>query len=330
MKRRDFLATCAALAATRARAAPALKRVGFLSVREFKTGASYRQAFEARLAERGYAGPNLELRYFSAAGHVGLLDERARELVQWAPDAAFAPGNDQASALARATSRIPVVFCGVSDPLAHGYAASLAKPGGNVTGAGYDYAPLTAKRLEMVRELLPRARRVALLMRSNASQYMRDTRTMLSAVGTRLGLQLEEFDVAHDDRGLAATLAAMAARRPEIVVPYGAFNVGPAGRLVADPLGMVLDFERRNRIPIFHSEGGLIDAGCIVAMGVNALDELRRGVEILARVLRGANPASTPIEMAERYDLEVNLGAARAIGLAIPESILIRASHVVP
>ena len=330
MKRRQFLSTVGALAAAGVRAGPSAKRVGFLSVRDMKSLPRFREAFEARLAERGYNGSNLELRYFSGEDRVDRLDAKARELVQWAPDAAFAPGDEMAAALAGATRTIPIVFCGVYDPIAHGFAASLARPGRNLTGAGYEYASLTVKRLEMARELLPRARRIALLMRSNDAQYWRDMRARISGFGSRLGLRLDEVDVAKFEKGLPGALAAIVAKPPDIVVPYGNIHVGPDSRLIADPLKMIVEFERRQRVPVFHAGAGLADRGCVIALGVDSLDGTRRGADILVRILRGARPEETPIQMTERFVLEVNLGAARAIGLAIPESILIRASHVVP
>ncbi len=340
MNRRRFL-TFAALASA-ARQAPAQRgsgkpyRVGFLSMwgaadgakHRSTDGARYRKLFQDRLAERGFTPENLEVRYFSADGRIDLLPARAREVAAWAPNAVFAPGFLEAKAMQTETRTIPIVFCGVSDPVEIGLVRELGQPGGNVTGAAQEYAGLTVKRLELVRELLPRATRVALLMRSSSeSPYSQALRTRLLGVATGLGLRLENADVAIDERGLSATLASLAPKLPDMVLPYGYFFVDHDA-VARDPLGIQRDFERRYRVPVFHSDTRAVVEGCVIGLGIDTKDDLRRGVDILARILRGARPANTPVEMAARYELAVNLGAARAIGLAIPQAIMIRADRV--
>ncbi len=333
MNRRLFLALAATTAISPAFAQVAPRRAGlrvaFLSLRNPADGAAYRKAFRERLAERGFTADNVEVRYFDADWSIEVLAERSRQIVAWAPDAVFAPGFDQAKAMQDATRTIPIVFCAVPDPVENGLVHELAQPGGNATGAGFEYASLAVKRLELVRELLPRASRVALLLRNDpASEYLQAARQRLQAAATRLGLRLEEADVGTNERGLAATLEVLALRPIDAVLPFGTFE--RRGTMMSrNTLGILLEFEGRRRVPVVNNDFVAVQNGCLISLGPSSLDELRTGVDTLARILRGARPANTPVEMAVKYELGLNLSAARAMGVAIPQGVMIRADRVV-
>lgn len=333
MNRRSFLALAAATTIDPAIAQVLPRRAGlrvaFLSLRNPADGGPYRKAFRERLAERGFSADDVEVRYFDADWSIEVLAERARQIAAWAPDAVFAPGFDQAKAMQGATRMIPIVFCAVPDPVESGLVRELAQPGGNVTGAGFEYASLAAKRLELARELLPGASRVALLLRADpASEYLQVARQRLQLAAARLGLRLEEADVGFKERGLAATLETIAQRPPDAVLPFGTFE-RRGSMMSRNTLGVLLEFERRRRVPVINNDAVAVENGCLISLGPNSLDEMRTGVDTLARVLRGATPANTPVEMAVKYELVVNVSAARGMGIAIPQAVMIRADRVV-
>lgn len=332
MDRRSFLAGAAAIAATRsARGAKptSVPRVAFLSIRNPVDGAQYRKLFLETLAERGFPPHAVEVRFFDADWNIDVLAANARQVAAWAPDAVFAPGFDQASAMLAASRTLPIVFCGVPDPVESGLVRDLAHPGGNLTGAGYEEAALSVKRLELARDLLPRASRVCLLLRDEpASRYVQAVRERVRLAAGRLALRLEEADVAVAERGLDATLAALGRHPPDALLPFKSFEQRGTN-VTRNTLGLLNGFERRHRVPVMHNDAVAVENGALISLGPGSGDQLRTGVQLLARVLQGARPAGIPVDMAVKYEIAVNLSTARALGIAIPQTVMVRAGRVV-
>lgn len=273
--------------------------------------------------------PTVEIRVFRAAAEDATSMGRvAAEAVAWAPDAIFAPGPLLTFAAREATRVIPIVFFAVPDPDTLGVVASLPRPGGNATGSAGDATALVLKRLELAREVLPLARRVVALYRHRPgapSVLLERINRELAAASAGYGMKLDPTPVG--DRGLAATLAAIERARPDAIVPFGPYAWEPDGRPV--DAGVVFrDFERRTRIVVVAEGPHEVRQGVMLAM-YDGGSQLAAGIGLLAKVLKGSSPADLPVELPREYRVAVNLGAARAIGVTLPPSVMIRADLVV-
>ena len=275
------------------------------------------------------SGVKAEVRMFHVESDtVDVLGKAAREAVAWAPDVIFAPGPLVAQAARQATADIPIVFFGISDPERFGLVQSLARPGGNVTGAATQAGNITVKRLELVRDLLPQARRVTALFRRRTGANLsplEQVRRQLGELAPRLGLELEEADV--ESRGLGQTLAALARRPADALVAFGPYVWEPAGLEYEAAMKLLVDFERRTRCVVIHDSQWAMDLGATVAM-YDTGSQVRVAIEMVARILRGASPATMPVDAGTTYALAVNPGAARQLGFTIPPTVMIRAAVV--
>ncbi len=243
----------------------------------------------------------------------------ARELVAWRPDAILVDTSSLALRTREATSAIPIVITGVADPIRSGLVKDFARPGGNVTGIHVSQLEIAAKRLELLRELLPGARRVMMALDIAGPEV--DTLPHLRQVASRLGFELFEIGVSwiHGFSGAAAHEKADAVISGQPWVIYGMEHV-------AD---QILRFAAERRIPSVFWESELAERGATLAYGVDPTKELGRAADQLARVLKGAKPAELPMDQATSYELVVNRKAARALNITIPPSILVRADRVI-
>jgi putative ABC transport system substrate-binding protein len=222
-----------------------------------------------------------------------------------------------------ATTAIPTVFTGVDDPVNSGLVKSFARPGGNMTGVYFSQLEIAAKRLELMRQLLPRARRVALAA-SFGFSGVRETMSNLRQVASRLEFELIEVDGTWNF-GFASSLQAAARSKPEAIMvlqPYAIYGMEE----VVQP---IIRFAAEQRIPSVFWEAEFADLGATLSYGVNLTKELGRAAEQLARVLKGASPAALPVDQATQYELVVNNKVAKALGVVIPPSILVRADRVI-
>ena len=325
--RRAFLAALAATALpARSQLAKGRRaRVACLTYDESSV-AGLRTRIESGLAAAGL--PNPEVRCFTSTGEHNLIEKSVREAVAWAPDAIIVPGPPLAMAARDATQAIPVVFFAVPDPEALGLVRSLARPGGNVTGIALNAAAGVVKRLELVRELLPSARRVASLFRRPQHVALIDKirREVAEAAGT-LKLRIEDAEVGAGGRGLGATLAGLERRPPDAVLPFGPYAWEPGG-VTVDAAKLLMEFERRTRVLVLQEFDYAVKAGATAAM-YDGGSQLTPAIATLARILKGASPADTPVELPLAFMLAINRSGARAIGLTIPPTVLIRADVVV-
>ncbi len=282
----------------------------------------YRSALSERLSTHGFVeGRNLRIDH--RAGHfayAGGGDPRS-ELLAMKPDALFTLLPNATQAAQTVTRTVPIVFAWVADPVALGIVQSYANPGGNITGVTNRFGVLLVKRLELAHDLLPGVKRVA------AIGYESSPYTLFSPplrrAAAQLGIDLIEVDVS--SRGWDYGVERAALRGAEVIVPVIRFT--EAGRRGDGKL--VVRAAAKRRIPVIFAGAEMVEAGGLMSYGTNLVDEVRRGADLLARVLKGEKPANLPVDQAARFELVVNLKTAKAIGITIPQSIMLRADRVI-
>ena len=327
-KRRQFLiAASTLLAAPLARAAqPSNKiyRVG--AIFPFGTssgsGQQYLAAFRETLAARGFIeGKNLKIDTRVAITRY-LARFSAVDLLKLKPDAIFTLTTVATLGAQDATKSVPIVFAWVADPKVSGIVKDYARPGGNTTGVSNHYFALTIKRVELVRELVPDAKRVVVLSIGFDSMLLTAMR-LAEPAAERLGLELERKSVSmgsweHAVRDVAASGADAAI----VQLPFSAFGMSmQAQETVNDAM--------RQRIPVIYSDSESVELGGLISYATNPTEDVRRGATYLARVLGGERPGGLPVDQATRFELVVNLKTAKAKGITFPPSIVLRADRVI-
>lgn len=277
-----------------------------------------------RLASQGFVeGRNLELHITTdvcCGDH--FARDKARTVLGARPDAVLAFGTTMARAFQAETKSVPVVFTFVADPVAAGIVRNLARPGGNVTGVSTRHAELTAKRLELLRELLPGAKRVALFGYLWDPSF-RAVEPTLREAARKLGMELIDIDQMAGSWELPLARAAEAGA--SAVLCYQPL-VGTGQRLTAETL---VAFAAKRRMALFVSDREDAELGGLASYGTNAEDIAASGADQLVRVLRGEPPGRIPVNQLSRFELVVNLKTARALGLKIPGPVLARADRVI-
>jgi putative ABC transport system substrate-binding protein len=297
-------------------------RIGYIATTPLTAPGASRsfEAFRHGLGELGWVeGRNIAIEYRDWAGRSERLPAVAAELVRLKVDVIVATAAPATLASKQATTTIPIVGVGLSDPVGQGLVTSLVRPGANVTGLASLLPELAAKRLELLREALPVVSRVAVLSNAANAGNVRQIEETRAAAQT-LGLKLEFVEVRGPD--FQAAFAAMTRARPEALV------------VLADPLTFsyrtqIVDFAARSRLPAIHPFRESVEAGGLMAYGVDLADMYRRAATYVDKILRGAKPADLPIEQPTKFEFAINIKAAQALGLAIPQSLLLRADRVV-
>lgn len=323
-RRRQFLiATAAILTAPLAARSQQTKkvRVGYLSSNPPSDTELALDAFRRRLRELGHVeNQNLVIEYRYAQGKFGDLPKLAAELVQMKVDVIFVYGTPASLAAKNATKTIPIVFGGVNDPVIVGLVTNLRKPGGNVTGVTTNNSELSAKRLSLLKEAVPAASRVAVL----ANPDFKPTSGMLAQ------MQLAS-------QPLAVELHVLEAREPqEISAAFARVSSLKADALVVLPdpwflsqRARIVELAMSNRIPAMFHLRQYLDVGGLMAYGPSYAESFQQSAGLVDRIVRGASVADLPVEQPWRYEVGVNLKAARALGLTIPHSVLLRADVVI-
>ncbi|MEW6689721.1 MAG: ABC transporter substrate-binding protein [Pseudomonadota bacterium] len=276
--------------------------------------------FREALREIGYVdGQNISLEERSADGKLSRLPQLAAELARLRVDAIVAVADEAIRAAKNATATIPIVMRFSSDdPVISGFVRSYARPGGNVTGLTILAPALGAKRLELLKEVIPGLDRIAVLVNPKRASYqLRDTR----AAARLMGIQLMVVPV--DDAGdFSAAFATMRQERVRMlyVTPDPVFN---------SHRNLLIDLAAKNRLPALHEWRDAVEAGALIAYGPNFVDLNRRAAYYVDRILKGAKPADLPVEQPTKFELVVNLKTATALGLTIPPSVLLRADEVI-
>jgi putative ABC transport system substrate-binding protein len=323
MKRRALV--LAALAAPLAALAqPArVPRVGYLLATSLVDPPSpERRAFLEGLRELGYVpGKNVEIVYQSAQDAIEFVEDLCRDLVADKVDVIVVSGAISLLAAKRCTSKVPIVFMAVGDPIGIGAVSSLSRPEGNITGVSFISSELAGKRVQLIRDLLPGARRVAVLWDSRNANARAESEATLAAL-SRLGAASEPYPVASDHE-LTAALERIQASRPDAL--YVTFE----GGIVASNRTLIAEFGRRRRLAVVSGWDFLTEAGALVSYAPNIPAMFRRSASYVDRILKGARPSQLPIEQASSVELVINLKTAREIGVTIPQEMLIRADRVI-
>ena len=278
-------------------------------------------AFRQGLRELGYIeGQNIAVEYRFAGGRVERYPSLAAELVRMNVDVIVAPATPQALAAKHATSSIPIVFVLVADAVGAGLITNFAQPGGNVTGLTSSSAELGGKRLELLKDMVPKASRVAVLYnptdRSNVLIL-----NQLQESAPSLGLILQPLEV-RDTREFEGAFVAMSRQRADAMF-------GTPGALTFPYRKVLVNLAARHRIPAMWGHRSFVDAGGLMSYGVNLYDQNRRAAVFVDKILRGAKPGDLPVEQPTKFELVINLRPAKALGLSIPPSLLVRADQVI-
>jgi len=321
--RQTVLAGLCALALVSAAGAQQLAMVPRIGIISMGGGPSspHLEAFRQGLREHGYVeGNNIVIEYRFAQGNADRLPGLAVELVRLNVNLILTEGTHIALAASQATRKIPIVLAGGADPVKAGLAESLGRPGGNITGLTFTGANRTGKQLQLLKESVPSATTVAVFYnptRPDIKDELKEARETARSLG--LALQLvavrspEDFDAAFE---------AVASARPSAVITIGhGMFLGYRKRIV--------DFALKNRLPGVFPEREFADDGGLMAYGPDAASNFRRAASFVDKILKGAKPADLPIERPTKWGLFVNLRTAKAFGLTIPGSVLVRADELI-
>ena len=297
------------------------RRIGFLAAGSAATTGELPLAFSRRLHELGWIeGRNVAIEYRYADGHAGRFDEIAAELVTTKVDVIVTWGTATVQATKRATSVIPIVFAVAADPVGDGLVASLARPGGNVTGLSTQHADASAKRLELLREIVPNLRRLAIMANVSNPASVAELREVQKTARTH-GLQVVTAEVRQGE-DITPAFEAVRSRADALFVVPDAYLIGTQrARLSALAL--------EARLPTMHGHRDPVTAGALVSYGPNYLDLFRRAADYVDKILRGAKPADLPVEQPTKLELVINAKTAKALGLTIPQSLRLRADLIV-
>jgi putative tryptophan/tyrosine transport system substrate-binding protein len=296
-----------------------VSKIGWLSARPASN--SGQEVIVRMLRDLGYVeGKNIAFEYRYANNKLDRFPALADELVRLKVDVLLTPGTPGALALKSATKTIPIVFADVTDPVAAGLVDSLARPGGNITGFSSIEAVLAGKRLELLKEAVPKVSRVAVLWNphdpSSAQQWKE---SQLAA--RELGLQLHSMEVSSADQFESAIKNANQVRSSALFVVASAVAFSNQNRIV--------DLAGKNRLPAIYPRGDFVDSGGLISYGPDQAERFRRVVAMVDKILKGTKPADIPVEQPKKFELIINLKAAKQIGLTIPPNVLARADKVI-
>ena len=326
MKRREFIAVLGGAAVAWPVSAhaqqPAMPVIGVLDARSPGTTENPLRAFREGLKDTGYiAGENVALEYRWAEDQIDRLPALTADLVQRRATVIFAISPTAALAAKAAIATIPIVFIVNEDPVRLGLVASLARPGGNLTGINILTAEVTATRLDLLRELMPSATRVSVLVNPvNATNTDTTLREMAAAARTT-GLQVKVLN-ASTSREIEAAFATLLHERPD------ALFVGAEPYFYGRRVQLVV-LAASHRLPAIYSQREFVEAGGLMSYGTNIADAFRQIGVYAGRILKGTKPADLPVVQASKFELVINLPTARALGLEVPPMLLARADEVI-
>jgi putative tryptophan/tyrosine transport system substrate-binding protein len=297
-----------------------IARIGYLGGGSAELDKDWLDAFVQGLRELGYSeGKNIFIERRFAGGRYDQLPELAAELIRLKTDVILAASTPVALGAKKATSTIPVVMV-VADPVGTGLVSSLAKPGGNLTGLSDFHGDLITKRLELIKEVVPSAARIAVLLNPanlTCTLQMKD----LSAVAPALRVTLFAVEAKEPD-DIALGFATTKKQKAAALIVCG-------DRLFATHRSRIFDLTTKNRLPAIYSTIDYTNAGGLMSYGANFPDLYRRAATYVDKILKGTKPADLPIEQPKKFELVINLKTAKQIGLTIPPNLLARADKVI-
>jgi putative ABC transport system substrate-binding protein len=327
MDRRTFLGTLAgslfaAPLAAEGQPAGRVPRIAWLGGQARETAHPYVQAFQRGLKDLGWIeGQNIVIEWRFSGGRAELLPDLAAELVRLRVDLIVVPSSPTALAAKNATKTIPLVTVAVGDPVALGLVASLARPGGNITGLTNSVGPeIAGKQLELLKEVVPRVSRMAVLWNPNTrgnALALRETEIAARALGLELQ-PLEARSLNDFDRAFAA----MTAKRAGALLVLGDVMFSTHRNRLAD-------LAAKNRLPAMYAARESVEAGWLMSYGPNTPELFRRAAAYVDKILKGAKPGDLPIEQPSKFELVINVKTAKALGLTMPPSLLQRADEVI-
>ena len=280
------------------------------------------EAFMQGLRELGWMDKqNINIEYRWVAGKTEQLAAVADELVRLKVDVIFATSAPVIQAAKNSTNTIPIVMPAASDPVGSGFIASLARPGGNITGVSAMILELDGKRLELLREIAPRVTRIAFLTYGTDITARRSVKEVADT-GRRLGIRIQPLGI-RDPKDLEKAFSAMGRERA------GAVAIQP---LLITSMGQgyrIAEFAARNRLPTISDSKDFLDAGGLASYGSDRLALWRRAAWYVDKILKGANPSELPVEQPMKFEFVINLKTAKEIGLTIPPNMLVRADKVI-
>ena len=276
----------------------------------------------ARLAANGFiVGRDVKVEVASVELELAKIPEVAREMVSRNPDVICTTHEFWVDALKLATSTIPVVFSFVTEPVERGYVHSFSRSGTNIVGITDRGREMMVKRVELLREAFPRARRLMVL--GAFTNLVQGDMAAMSDAANRVKFEVINADISA--RSVEQTLADADLRNPDAILPFGGLDVRP------DEYGVrtLFAYVARRRIPVLFSNSKVAEAGGLMSLTIDPRDNVRRAAELVVKILKGAQPSAMPVEQPDKFELVINLKTARELGLAIPQSVLLRADRVI-
>jgi putative tryptophan/tyrosine transport system substrate-binding protein len=326
VKRREFILALAGAAAAwpfaaRAQQAGKIPRVGFMGNSTAALEANLVAPFREGLHELGYQeGRNIVIEYRWAEGKYERFPALVAELLAVPADVIVTAGTPATLAVKKATSTVPLVMIAVGDPVGTGIVPSLARPGGNITGLSSIAPDLEGKRLELLREVIPKLSHVVLFINPLNTFHMVSVQQAFAAAQA-LGIKLQPLEVRTSGE-LEAAFAAIVRQKPDALLIL-------ADRIFLHDRKRMMDFATEHRLPSVNAYRELVEAGGLMSYGPSYEDMHRRAADYVDKILKGAKPGDLPVEQPTKFTLIVNLKAAKAIGVDVPPILLTRADEVI-
>ncbi|OGQ78534.1 MAG: hypothetical protein A3F90_03815 [Deltaproteobacteria bacterium RIFCSPLOWO2_12_FULL_60_19] len=299
-----------------------IPRIGYLTASSLSAQSARIEAFRQGLRELGYVeGKNIVIEFRYAEGKFDRLPELAAELVRLKVDVIVTAGPIVTRAAKEATLTIPIVMAQDADPVGSGFVASLARPGGNITGLATLAPEISGKQLELLKEIVPKLSRVAVFgtsTRPGNAQALRETELAAGA----FGVKLQYLDVLSPKDIETAFRAAGKGRAHAVLM-----NV--SGGIALSQRTEIAELAVKSRLPAIYVAPEFVEAGGLMTYGVSLTDLFRRAATYVDKILKGAKPADLPVEQPKKFELVINLKAAKQIGLTIPPNVLVRADKVI-
>jgi len=296
-------------------------QIGLLFLPTRPAHAHLLEAFQQGLRELGYVeGQNIAIEYRYADGKRDRLPELAAELVALKVDVIVTASSPAIKALQQATTTIPIVFAATGDPVAEGHVSSLARPGGNITGLSILGTELSGKRLQLLKEVSPNAARAALLFNpANLGMTIREREAHAAARVLGIGIRSVEVREPSDfDRAFSA----ITRERPDVLLTV-------VDGLTLQHRRRIVDFAATNRLPAMYETRDFVESGGLMSYGPSLSENYRRAATYVHKILKGAKPVDLPVEQPMRFEFVINMKTAKALGLTLPPSIMVRADQVI-
>jgi putative ABC transport system substrate-binding protein len=305
-----------------AQQATKIPRIGYLTGTSLSTNAARNEAFRQGLRELGYVeGKSIVIEWRSAEGKLDRIAALAVELVRLKVEVIVTGGPPATRAAKEATATIPIVMAQDTDPVASGFVASLPRPGGNITGLSTLGPEIGGKRLELLKEIVPKLARVAVFATSTQPGYAQVLKEMELAAGA-LKVKLQYLDI-RAPKDIETAFRAAGKGRADAVLMLA------AGSLVTSHRKEIVGLAVKSRLPVIYPNSQWVDAGGLMTYGASLTDMERRAATYVEKILKGAKPAELPVEQPTKFEFIINLKAAKQIGLTIPPNVLVRADKVI-